>query len=336
MPVTTTHELDNTLFEGYQQLSGNQKITFTRYVSKILPIDGWHFWVKAELLDGETEPFNKVVSGTLHQSVNQTQEATKSNAITSIILTVNQPIDLLKEVNQESMWLGEYDGSKFSFNIQNAFYDNANQFHYAGDAVYIENSDAFIDDINDLNLDDTVITNCIPLFIALNDQVQIYPAFLNPTNLKPPYATIEVKQTTGVAAGITFNEFDDSKLMQWDKVELSIFGLRKKQLSDFLKYLTTKQLETEAFGIYWLPSIQNENIPQSEVNILTNKKVLSFDVNYVIEDIRNAATAFIENIFVDFFVKEFRELDTLQDTITAENIIIDTFPVENVVIDVGG
>lgn len=335
MPVTSSNELEDTLFEGYQKVSGQQQITFTRYVEKILPIDGWRFWVKAELLQNEPAPFSQVIPCSVHQSVNQTQEATKTNAITSIILTTNQEIENLKEIGQTALLIGEYKGSKFSFNVQSAFYDNANLKHYSGDAVYTENLDNFIDDIDNLDLENGIVTNSIPLFLTLNDIVQIYPAFLVPTNLKPPYATIEVKESKGIAAGATYNEFEDSRLAQWDRIELNIYGLRKKQLSDFLKYLETKQLETHAFGLYWLPSIQNQNIPQSEVNVLTNKKVLTFDVNYVIEDVRNNATAFIESIFVGFFIKEFQDNDVLRDTDTFDDVVIDQYNAVNTVIDVG-
>jgi len=336
MPVTTTTEIENTLFEGYQQLSGQQKITFTKYVQRVLPVDGWVFWVKASLIDGEAAPFTKVYSGTLHQSVNQTQEATKTNAVTNIILTANKPIDELKEVSATVMWLGEYDGSKFSFNVQNAFYDNARQYHYAGDAVYVENTPNIIDDIDDLDLENGIVTNCIPVFITLNEQVQIYPAFLAPTNLKPPYATIEVKDTRGIAAGQSYNPFEDSGMLQWDKVELTIYGLRKKQLSDFLKYLENQQLVTEAFGMYWLPSVQNENVPQSEINVLTNKKVLNFDVNYTFDAVRSQAEAFIRSITVDFFIREFEEVVTLQDSNNALLTIDDVYNAENSVVDFGG
>jgi hypothetical protein len=337
MPVTSSHELENTLFEGYKHL-GAKNITFTKYVRRVLPVDGWVFWVKSSLIEGEVAPFSKVYLCSTHIQRNQTQEATKTNSISSIGLTVNKKIEDLHEVNQSVMWLGEYQGVKFSFNAQANYYEEANIFHYAGDAVYIENTPNIIDDIEDLDLDleNGIVTNCIPIFITLNQQVQIYPAFLAPTNLKPPYATIEVKDTRGIAAGQSYNPFEDSSLLSWDKVELTIYGLRKKQLSDFLKYLENQQLVTEAFGMYWLPSVQNENVPQSEINVLTNKKVLNFDVSYTFNAVRSQAEAFIRSVTVDFFVKEFEEVDTLQDSDNALLTIEDVYNAVNSVVDFGG
>jgi len=299
MPVTTASEMDNTLFEGYQQLSGKQTVTFTKYVKRILPADGFVFWVKASLIETEIGPFAKVFEGTLHQSVNQTQEATKTNAITSIILTVNKPIEELKEVNSQVLWLGEYKGSKFSFNIQNAFYDNANQYHYAGDAVYIENYPAIIDDLLDLDLTNQVISDSTIFWLLLDLPFTVYPSFLVPTNIKPPYAVVEIDQQKPLNARPVYDDTQTSSSHIGERAIITLYGLRHNAAVDLIEAVDLSHFIDGYFGIMNIPIVKDEKIPQSEINVITQKKVIEFYINYEQKRLRDVALKLVENINVN-------------------------------------
>ncbi|MBL4028075.1 hypothetical protein H5I45_24615, partial [Escherichia coli] len=43
-------ELNATLTQGLDDLSRFQVVTFTKYIRKVLPLDGFVFWVKASVL----------------------------------------------------------------------------------------------------------------------------------------------------------------------------------------------------------------------------------------------------------------------------------------------
>jgi len=304
MPVEITSEMDNTLFEGYQKLSGQQKITFTRYIKQILPVDGFVFWVRAELLDPDFAPYSQItMQGTLHQSVNQTQEATKTNAVTSIILTVNKPIEELKEVDSQDLWLGEYNGSKFSFNVQNAFYDNANQYHYAGDAVYIENYPAIIDDLADLDLTNAVISDSTIFWLLLDLPFTVYPSFLVPTNIKPPYAVVEIDQQKPLNARPTYDDNLTSTSHIAERATITLYGVRHNAAIDFIQSVELSHFIDGYFGIMNIPIVKDEKIPQSEINTVTQKKTIEFIINYEQKRLRDEAIKLVEKINVNLTVR---------------------------------
>ncbi|ELR1901570.1 hypothetical protein QSA11_004706, partial [Salmonella enterica] len=43
-------ELNASLVQGLDDISRSASVTFTKYVRKVLPLDGFVFWVKASVL----------------------------------------------------------------------------------------------------------------------------------------------------------------------------------------------------------------------------------------------------------------------------------------------
>ena len=62
---TAKTELNATLTQGLDDLSRFQVVTFTKYIRKVLPLDGFVFWVKASVLsdDPSSEPDTVDVKG---------------------------------------------------------------------------------------------------------------------------------------------------------------------------------------------------------------------------------------------------------------------------------
>jgi hypothetical protein len=50
---TAKTELNATLTQGLDDLSRFQVVTFTKYIRKVLPLDGFVFWVKASVLSDD-------------------------------------------------------------------------------------------------------------------------------------------------------------------------------------------------------------------------------------------------------------------------------------------
>ena len=60
--------LASSLQAGLEQISLNQQITFTKYTRVILPLDGFAFWVRSDLINPSsiynTSPLNVVAGNT--------------------------------------------------------------------------------------------------------------------------------------------------------------------------------------------------------------------------------------------------------------------------------
>ena len=296
MPVHTTTELHNTLQSGLKSLSNDQHITFTKYIQVILPLDGWVFWVKASSIEGEVAPFVKSISGSLHQMIDQDQREDETIAVTTLIFTTTFEIDVLKEVANTVMWIGEYNGSKFSFNKQSSFYNEAGLFHYVGDAVYPTLADALVNDYNDLNQTDVVVSSSLPAWLTLNAIADIYPSFLVPTNIEPPYITVHVDRQQAITGGQKFNEFADSTQLMSERVKLTLYGLRHNEAMDFLKYVQSYADDNGVFGYCCMPAVMDDKRPQSEINALAIKKTIEYTINYEQTRIRNEATRFVARV----------------------------------------
>lgn len=299
MPVQSDSELHGTLQNGIKVLSKNQQTTFTKYVQVILPLDGWVFWVKAESMTGQEPPFAKSVIGSLHQIIDQQQNEDETIAVTTLIFTTSIEIDVLKEIENTVMWIGEYNNSKFSFNKQASFYQEAGLYHYTGDAVYPALADALVNDYNNLNLNDVVVSSSLPAWLTLNQIADIYPSFLVPTNIEPPYITVHIDRQQAITGAQKFNEFEDSAQLMSERVKLTLYGLRHDQAMDFLKYVQTYADDSGAFGYCCMPAIQDDKRPQSEINALSIKKTIEYTINYTQSRIREEAARFIESVFVD-------------------------------------
>ncbi|EAV5958036.1 hypothetical protein GID13_23035, partial [Salmonella enterica] len=80
-------ELNASLVQGLDDISRSASVTFTKYVRKVLPLDGFVFWVKASVLadDPDTEPDTKVVKGYLHlttESIQDEEQLYDKNVVT--------------------------------------------------------------------------------------------------------------------------------------------------------------------------------------------------------------------------------------------------------------
>ncbi|EJP5366426.1 hypothetical protein NUA54_005091, partial [Salmonella enterica] len=73
---TAKTELNATLTQGLDDLSRFQVVTFTKYIRKVLPLDGFVFWVKASVLSSapDSEPDTVNVKGYLHLTTESIQD----------------------------------------------------------------------------------------------------------------------------------------------------------------------------------------------------------------------------------------------------------------------
>jgi hypothetical protein len=274
-------EQSRVLAQGLETLSNHYYVTFTRYVKQILPLDGFIFWVRASLLDGQVAPFTVSYPGSLHVGINAEMRVDQAISVNQVIFT--SPVEIVTDFNTEggdTLWIGDFEGIRGAFNMQGNYYKEANLYHYTGDAIYPIMSTQIIDDLGDLDLENAVVSNSAPLWIGLNQLISVYNAYLLPPNLKPPYAVINIKDTQA----LTITPWRDNRSSRYqltkDTIEVTLFGARNNMALDFIQYVQDYALNTESIGIMNAPIAKDLQLPQSEINAMAMAKKIDFEINY--------------------------------------------------------
>ena len=280
-----------TLAAGVSQLSGQQTVTFQQYTKSIIPTDGFVFWVAT----GTSQPF----SGSLHVLTERRQDEDQTLAANTLVFTATQEIAQLNSVSPNSMWVGTWpvDGTtlQVAFASTGANYQQAGLWHYRGFAVYPALASQLIASESDLP-EGPIVSNSLPIWLAQNALFPVYPSYLVPDNVTPPYITAHVESGDTIAlqqfpyfdwSGASNPNGDPSPLYQvpsWqlmrDSVRLTMYGLNNQQALQFYAALLDYSMNTDAFGFCTAGVIRDEKRTQVEIAVIAMKKRLEFQASY--------------------------------------------------------
>lgn len=318
--------LNGPLSAGLNTLDLNQTVVWTLYQRIVLPLDGFVFWVKADVLGSgalansslansfaanQTLKFTPAITfsaqGSLHHTTIEKQDLDASYSVNRIVFTSLNPVNNLDQVAPDQMWLATVNGNKYSFSSRSMWYRQAGLYHYAGDAVYAPLSSQIIDYPQQLNSVDEVVSNSLPIWLSLNSMFPIFPSFLVPYNFPPPFATIHIGEddTSPMTAGPVF----DSTFTRWqlakDRVTFTSYGIRNNTILDWLDFVQEYTLNNPGIlGIMNTPIPRDAKRNQVEVGVLAQKKVISFDASYYQARVRTLSRQLIKEAFLeDFFVE---------------------------------
>ena len=149
-------ELGSDLAAGTTALSSQQEVTFRKYVKLVLPLDGYVFWVRADLVSrgavlnamrvngtplNDPAKLNELADvitplGSLHYATDAKQEVDATYSVNRVVFTSLTRVNDLDDVGPNVIFIGEFDGEKFAFSSRKSFYRQADLYHYVGDAVY--------------------------------------------------------------------------------------------------------------------------------------------------------------------------------------------------------
>lgn len=298
---------------GVEAISAQQEIIFTRYVRLVLPFDGFVFWVKADLvtpsalcnvlgcglppiaLNQSPMPIparTLVAKGSLHYASTMHQDEVETFAINRIVFTSEQEVQDLNEVGPNAMWIAEIDGVRFAFSQRGSFYRQAQLWHYVGNAVYPDMETQVIDDLAQFDSRSLVVSNSLPAWLSLNSYVPLYgfglpavtlyPSFLLPQNIAPPFASVHVEPgaTKAIAAAALVDRRGSSSQLAQDRVVITTHGLRNSDAILMVNAIVQWALDYEVVGIMNQPIVRDEKRTQPELGVIAMKKVVDFDVNY--------------------------------------------------------
>lgn len=323
---------------GWKLLSQNETLTFTKYVRCVLPFDGFVFWVRADLLSKSAlfnagafnaAPFGKapqIISpaatltceGSLHISTEIRQEETKTPSTNRVVLTTGQQIQDFNQVGPNVLFLCSIEETQFAFSAQGFWYEEANTWHYTGNAIYSDMTPQIINNRAAFDSMDVVVSNSLPLWLALNSYVPPYPAqpqyptvplwpsMLVPQNAVPPYGSVHVLPETTRA--MTARSYLSANVSHYqlarETVRVTLKGLRNFSAQDFIDFVFQYTVDWELFGIAGMPIVRDEKVGQVELTALSMTKAIDFEINYTQTRQNNLVRQLILSAPVTFIQQE--------------------------------
>jgi hypothetical protein len=315
-------EQSEILQDGLRILSDNQTITFKRYVRKILPLDGFVFWINAREYSS-SEPTQITVEGSLHVSINQEMREDENIAVSQVVFTTQTEIERFTDIDSSTLWLGCFNGTRFSFTRRGKYYRNAKTYHYTGDAIYPAFESQIVEKLSSLDSSAVVVSDSMPLWLQLVS-IPLYPSYLVPTNLKPPYGSIHIDKTESLQAAFSVDKITgDLDNSAKDEVRIVLYGANNNKAFDFLNEVDNYCLFTENFGLMNSPTIQDEKRAQSDINAIAQKKTIAFTVNYRQSRLNLLARRMLDAAFIDVYTNEFLSSSQLLDDTVSSDIAFD-------------
>lgn len=328
-------QMKASLDSGLDVVSDFQTIKFTLYARLVLPLDGYVFWVKADQLS-QSALFNAIglnqgalnqqtvtipakvltAPGDLHYSSTESQNEESSFATNRVVFTSQVPVNDLNAVGPNTMYVGERDGLKFAFSSRGYYQENADTYHYVGDAVYPELATQLVENGRDLDTRNVIVSNSLPIWLAMNGYQQadweafgnpnltLYPSFLLPENLTPPYAAVHISpaSTRALAGAPLYGPTMSRSQLSTERVKITIFGQRNYNAQDFVDFVLQQSVNNADFGIMNSPLLMDEKRTQTELNVIAMKKTVEFEINYYQTRLRDIARQFILKAVPTYYV----------------------------------
>ena len=319
--------LASPIADGVKTLSQNQTITFTKYVKMILPLDGFVFWVKADLLSASailnaaglntvtpnqpqavvTAANTITVQGSLHYATEQRQDETAGYAVNRIVFTALSEIQDMNAVNPSCMYIGTFQGQRFAFSSRASFYTQAGAHHYRGDAIYPLMGSQIIDAIDGFAGASLVVSNSLPIWLGLSKYCPMYPSFLTADNVAPPFASVYIPpDATRVLQALPYISQNGSHYQLCaDRAKITFYGLRNDAIMDWLDYtLAYIGYDGQPMGLMSVSPPRDEKRTQAELSVIAMKKAIEFEVSYHQTRIRAIAQQLILSCIPTFYFED--------------------------------
>lgn len=301
---------------GIDAISYNQKITFTKYVQKILPLDGFIFWVKWDLVVSPVPPGTKTIMGSFHYATEQRQEEAETYSVNRVIFTAQSDIDFFNDINPTTIYIAAFDGLNFAFSSRGNFYNQAQVWHYVGNAVYSDMRTQIIDTPEQLAaLGPLIVSNSLPVWLGLNTfnpnwpfypslplPFPLYPSFLAPQNIVPPWGTVHIgdDDTNPIVSTPYFNTQLSQEQLSYDHVRVTLWGATNDVAQNFLATINQFSYDTGLIGIMSRPIIKDAKRIQNELGVIAQKKVIEYDVSYIQGKIADFARQLIVTVIPNY------------------------------------
>lgn len=287
-------QIEAALDASIQRLSAEQKVAFRQYARVQLSSDGSVFWVA-------TDQTVEAV-GSLHFATDRQQSEDETLGANHFLFNSETEVTQFNLVGPSSMWIGSWpipDSAplRVAFAQRGNYFRESNLWHYSGFAIYPALQTQIIDTPADLPAG-PIVSNSLPIWLAQSDLAPVYPSFLVPDNLVPPYIVVHIPpegtetlsaaplvgpwpgDTEPNSGASPLHRLSVSQLCR-DTVEITLYGFSNATAWAYLANLyEASETGAAPFGFANSPSIVDEKRPQVEIAALAQKKKIVVLANY--------------------------------------------------------
>jgi len=202
-------QMQAALDSGLEQLSNDEIVSFGQYTRVALSPDSSVFWVA----NGQT----LTAKGSLHIAMDRHQDEDQTLGATQAIFTSEVLVSEFATMAPNTMWIGTWVLAdvtlQIAFAARGRFYKQADLYHYSGYCVFPAMQSQIIADASDLPTG-PIVSNSLPIWLSQTTfgttTVPVYPSFLVPDNIVPPYVVAHVEPAGTEALG-SFPVYDWSQ-----------------------------------------------------------------------------------------------------------------------------
>lgn len=220
------------LATGLEAVSLDQQVAFTQYRRVVLPLDGFVFWVRADLVAGGatydgaayddwlfagspkiTAPATLTATGSLHFATRHFQSEDSNAGANDVVFTSEVPVDFFNAIDPQTIWIAQLPNTveqagvagnrRFAFSSRRNLYTQAGPlYHYVGASVASTMASQIIDSPLAFNALQPVVSNSLPMWLQLASYASptgafpvtapIFPSMAVPDNQPPPYVVVHV------------------------------------------------------------------------------------------------------------------------------------------------
>lgn len=329
--------LGSDLAAGVDQIGLYQDICFTKYIRLVLPLDGYVFWVKADLVSQSAlfnaarynaaalnQPIVEVTPaptflcrGSLHYNTALVQDEDATYSVNQVVFTSEQFVQAFNEAGPNVIYIAEFEGIKFAFSQRQPFYQQARLHHYLGNAVYSTMETQLVNKLDGFS-PSLIVSNSLPIWLALNGYQSLYPdrftpipmllfpSFAVPQNMEPPFGAVHIAPESTESLqmmpviGLSLSH---SQLCK-ERVRVTLYGIDNSAALSFYDCVNQYTLDTNAFGIMNMPAVRDEKKTQVELGILAQKKSIEYEINYNQGIARNVARQLITSCIPNVIIQD--------------------------------
>lgn len=317
----------STLVDGMDVLDQEQVVSFTQYVRVVLPLDGFVYWVRADLLSQSalanalrangvspntpptilTPAATISQPGSLHYASLNNQLEDETFALNRVVFTSQDEVQFLNNVGPNVIYIATFNQIRFAFSRRDSFYVQSGLHHYGGDAVYPALETQLVDSLAGFDAQSLVVSNSLPFWLGMQTPTSwpwlpgistpVYPSFLVPANIPPVYAVAHISSDSTQA--IQSAPWFDTNTSEWqltkETVRITLYGFRNLAALNFRDYVLSYAETTELFGVTNMPIIRDEKRTQIELGVIAMKKTIEFEINYYQAQMRTIARLFVKS-----------------------------------------
>jgi hypothetical protein len=256
-------------------------------------------------------PLQMIVAGSLHRDATIEQREDATVDVNTIIFTSLSEIQTFNNVGPDYLYIANYGGVPFAFSSRGQLYEQADLYHYLGKALFSTSSTQIVDNFANFN-PTCIVSNSLPIWLNLPNYVPpypgfkctipLYPSYLVDDNLPPPFGSIHIERTTALASSPSFGPRMSSDQLCRDEVIVHLYGCDNLAAQDFLAFVEQYSADWGNIGLANMPVIDDQKHIQSEFKILSQRKRINFDVNYLQSASRDIARQLIEHVKVNYLI----------------------------------